>query len=281
LRSGRNKIVAMLTPDITNPFHSHIFRGAERVAQRAGYSVILIHMSDADTENDLDVVTPLTEGQCDGVLIASGRKQDDRFAPLRLAALPYVVTNRAIDGDVDSFIPDDRETGRMGARILIQAGYRRIGAIFGDMRLTNMNARLDGFKEELSRWKGDVQAEIAVDVRSTQDLVRSVDKLIAHKKHERLEALFVPHSVHAPLVYDECLRRGIAVPDELALLGYSGTSGLALSGIVVPAEQMGEDAMRSLISRLEGPTTKNHGRQSPQPYPPTINEGCTLHRRKT
>src|ERR671914_1302506 len=47
LRLGASRAVALLVPDITNPFFSRVLRGAQRAAQEAGYTVVLV-----DTAND-------------------------------------------------------------------------------------------------------------------------------------------------------------------------------------------------------------------------------------
>ena len=47
LRLGASRAVALLVPDITNPFFSRVLRGAQRAARSAGYTVALV-----DTAND-------------------------------------------------------------------------------------------------------------------------------------------------------------------------------------------------------------------------------------
>ena len=47
LRLGASRAVALLVPDMTNPFFSRVLRGAQRAAAKAGYIVILV-----DTQND-------------------------------------------------------------------------------------------------------------------------------------------------------------------------------------------------------------------------------------
>jgi len=277
LKTGHSRIVAMLTPDITNPFHSLIFRGAEHVAQQAGYNVILMHLSDVD-ESGADAVTPLTEGQCDGVLIAAGRADDDRFAPLRRAHLPHVVINRPIDGgrDTPCFAPDDRETGRLGARLLLQAGHARVAAILGDMRLANMQARLEGFREIVDAAGPRVETTVVADVRSREEVLAAFDRLIGLPADRRPTALFVPHSIHAQLVFEASLLREIHIPQQLSLLGYGGVAPPALSAIVVSAEQMGRDAMRYLLARIQAPGDAAAAQTDLGAYPLTFSPGCTL-----
>ena len=47
LRRGSSRAIALLVPDMTNPFFSLVLRGAQRAAAKAGYIVILV-----DTQND-------------------------------------------------------------------------------------------------------------------------------------------------------------------------------------------------------------------------------------
>ena len=47
LRLGSSRAVALLVPDVTNPFFARVLRGAQRAAQEAGYTVALV-----DTGND-------------------------------------------------------------------------------------------------------------------------------------------------------------------------------------------------------------------------------------
>src|ERR1700752_660587 len=42
LRLGSSSAVGLLVPDITNPFFARVLRGAQREAQRAGYTVVLV-----------------------------------------------------------------------------------------------------------------------------------------------------------------------------------------------------------------------------------------------
>jgi LacI family sugar-binding protein len=50
LPSGRTLMLALLVPDVTNPFFSELIRGAERQASAAGYTLVL-----ADTDESPEV----------------------------------------------------------------------------------------------------------------------------------------------------------------------------------------------------------------------------------
>ena len=68
LRLGSSRAVALLVPDITNPFFSRVLRGAQRAARSAGYTVALV-----DTANDRrweeQTFEALRAGPVDGYLL--------------------------------------------------------------------------------------------------------------------------------------------------------------------------------------------------------------------
>src|SRR5918993_5465291 len=68
LRLGTSRAVALLVPDVTNPFFSRVLRGAQRAAQAAGFTVALV-----DTANDrrweAQSFEALRAGPVDGYLL--------------------------------------------------------------------------------------------------------------------------------------------------------------------------------------------------------------------
>src|SRR3954467_8555369 len=68
LRTGAARSVALIVPDVTNPFFGHVMRGAQAAAWTAGYAVALV-----DTANDpaweLGSYEALRGGPVDGFLV--------------------------------------------------------------------------------------------------------------------------------------------------------------------------------------------------------------------
>ena len=81
LESGRTNTLALLVPDITNPYFSGVIKGAERAAAAAGLTLVL-----GDTQEN-----PATEEQLvrrlgpavDGFVLSASRLPDDDAAPGR------------------------------------------------------------------------------------------------------------------------------------------------------------------------------------------------------
>jgi LacI family transcriptional regulator len=95
LESGRTRRIALLVPDITNPYFSGVIKGAERAAAGAGLTLVLGDTAEnATTEAEL---IQRLDRAVDGFVISASRLTDDQ---LRAAAerTPIALVNRATAG---------------------------------------------------------------------------------------------------------------------------------------------------------------------------------------
>jgi len=95
LRTGRANTVALVVPDIANPFFPPLIRGAQACADSAGFSVFLgDSQEDATKENVLVAkLAPQTEGF---VLVSSRLSEEQIRAHARRR--PLVLVNRDVEG---------------------------------------------------------------------------------------------------------------------------------------------------------------------------------------
>src|SRR5437588_210945 len=92
LPSGRTTTIALLVPDITNPFFFDLIRGAERQASAAGYTVIL-----TDTEESPEVEAHNVERlrrAADGFVLASSRLTDRQLRDIAADNVVALVNRR-------------------------------------------------------------------------------------------------------------------------------------------------------------------------------------------
>ena len=116
LGSGRTRTIALLVPDITNPYFSGVIKGAERAAAAAGLTLVLGDTAENPTA-EAELVRRL-ERAVDGFVISASRLTDDE---LRGAAerSPIALVNRATPGlgcvvaDFDAGHPADRRPPRV------------------------------------------------------------------------------------------------------------------------------------------------------------------------
>ena len=95
LSTGRFANLAVVVPDIANPFFPPLIRAAQGRADRAGYAVFL---GDADEDPDReDVLLRQLGTQVEGFVLASSRMADD-LIQAHAERRPLVLINRDVPG---------------------------------------------------------------------------------------------------------------------------------------------------------------------------------------
>src|SRR6185503_6332912 len=134
LRLGTSGAVALLVPDITNPFFSRVLRGAQRAAASAGYTVALV-----DTANDrrweAQSFEALRAGPVDGYLLF------EVTAPEALGPEENVVMMETESPGRPS-VRFDGEAGAAAAfGHFVELGHRRIGHLAAAFRALTFEDR--------------------------------------------------------------------------------------------------------------------------------------------
>src|SRR5262245_37558359 len=92
----RTGTLALIVPDVANPFFTLIVRGAEDVARRAGYRVILCDTG-SDLSEEREVIEEMIAHRVEGIAIAP--VSDRSRAHLRRLAkfgVPFVLIDRSV-----------------------------------------------------------------------------------------------------------------------------------------------------------------------------------------
>src|ERR1700694_5137426 len=103
--------LAVVIPDITNPFFAALFRGVEDGASPRGYNVLLCN-TDGSPERQRSHLQSLHARRVDGVILASSFLKDPTVRWLRHQRIPYVLVNRYSDEAHDPFVGSGDLVGR-------------------------------------------------------------------------------------------------------------------------------------------------------------------------
>ncbi|MEX0957032.1 MAG: LacI family DNA-binding transcriptional regulator [Rhizobiaceae bacterium] len=252
LRMRQTHILAMLTPDITNPFHSWLFRAVEARANRSGYDVILCNTDD-DAERSLKVVTTLCEGHIDGLLLATARDDDPSIEMLQRRNIPYVLMNRRRkNGDDPWFGTDSGRVGRIGGEHLLSLGHKRIAYFDGDLTVEQIEGRKRGLLEVLDAADRSLDPELAATELSTRLEARNaMQTMLALRWEKRPTAVFVPRTTLVDGVLDAVHAAGLTIPDDISILGFSAVPDPVITSIRVPINEIAERAVEYLIKTLK------------------------------
>ena len=127
LSTGRTSNIALIVPDIANPFFPPLVRAVENGAEQAEFAVFL---GDSDERAEREgVLIDRLEPQVDGFILASSRLADERI--LELAEhTPTVLINRDVPG-VRRVLVDAATGAREAVELLAAMGHSDIAYLAG------------------------------------------------------------------------------------------------------------------------------------------------------
>lgn len=145
LRKQNSEVIALVIPDIENPFFTSLSRGVEDRAQAAGYSVVLCNTDD-DPDKEAKYLEIANSENMAGVILAPATDHSDLKSVLSRGR-PIVTVDRGTSYDIDGVMVDNRSAGRAAATALFDAGYLRVACITGPQGIDTADERSRGWLE--------------------------------------------------------------------------------------------------------------------------------------
>lgn len=255
LKLRQTMVLAVVIPDITNPFFAGLFRGIEDGATPRGYQVLLCN-TDGSPERQRSHLQSLIARRVDGVILASTFLKDPVVHWLRNHRTPYVLVNRFSDEDADPFVGSDDVTGAMLAtQHLIGLGHVRIGHLAGQPTISTGVLRRQGYEAALADAGLAADPELLVESGFVEEGgAHAVERLLDLKNPPT--AIFAVTDLTAIGAYDVARKRGLRIPEDVAIVGYNDIplAGLLIPGLTtvhVPIHEFGRVASGLLLEQID------------------------------
>jgi LacI family transcriptional regulator len=255
LKLRQTLVLAVVIPDITNPFFGSLFRGIEDGAAPRGYQVLLCN-TDGSPDRQRAHLHSLIARRVDGVILASSFLKDPAVRWLRHQRIPYVLVNRFSDEGLDPFVGSDDVTGaRLATQHLISSGHVRIGHLAGQSTVSTGVLRRRGFQMAMAESRLRAEPELQAEAGFVEDGgMRATERLMALQ--EPPTAVFAVTDMVAVGAYGVARRLGLRVPEDLAIVGYNDIplAGRLIPGLTtvhVPIHEFGSAAARLVLEQIE------------------------------
>ncbi|WP_203137860.1 LacI family DNA-binding transcriptional regulator [Microbacterium sp. JZ31] len=259
LRAGRSTTVGLVVLDARNPFFTDVARGADDAAAEHGLSV-LIGNSDERPERELRLLAHFEEQRAHGLLISPIGDDVTRLRELRERGIPVVLVDRAVPGSgFSSVAVDDIHGGELAAHHLLEQGRRRIAYVGGPAELRQVADRAEGARRAVARVAGASLEVLPVASLTVADGREAGGRLAALAASDRPDAVFAANDLIALGVLQALVQAGVAVPDDVALIGYddidfAAAAAVPLSSIRQPSRTMGATALALLVDEAADPS---------------------------
>lgn len=243
--------IAVLLPDITNPFFPALVKGVQLAADEQGYAVLLAHTG-GDPAKEESYFQVLRGQQVDGVLLVGLVSAPESLRGLVGRGLPVVTLDRPVDLPGSATVRVDHKAGgRLATAHLLELGHHRIAHIAGPKGLTVSQQRRDGYRRALSTHGVAFDEGLVSEGDFSEDGgYRAIEELLRNRG--RFTALFAANDLTAIGAMTALREHDLQVPDDVSVVGFddihlASYTSPKLTTIRQPIYDMGRAAAMLLI----------------------------------
>lgn len=256
LRQDKRFTIGFVVPDITNPFAISVLRGAESVAEKHGY-VLMVCNSDRDPDKERRSLDILRSYGTDGLLLFTTGHNDDVVRDLA-ARLPIVLIDQGVqEVALDLVGSDNIGAVRDAVAHLVGAGYDDI-AYFTDVigSLTSRVDRVTLFRTEFAPYPQVSARVYEADVRDDERLDAQLTAFLDDPRGNA-RCIFAGNGLMLLRLYGRLKRRGVRIPDEVSLMGFDDdewarSAEPPLTTISQQTRDIGAHATELLLAHIDG-----------------------------
>lgn len=256
LRSQRSGFVAMTIPSLNNANFAETVRGLSRGLHEASLEVLLGY-SNYDIEEEERLIEQLLRRRPEAIVVTGGRHTDKARRLLENSGIPVIETwdlpSEPI-GHVVGF--SNAATMDMVIDHLVSNGYEKIAFIGGDTDGDTRGAdRRRGFVSALEKRGMDASRLIGAGLPpiSMREGATAMGRLLDESTDTQAVVCVSDLSAYGALT--ECMRRGVRVPEDIAIAGFGA---FEISAVSVPtittidphSEEIGKRTAELVISLL-------------------------------
>ncbi|SER70972.1 transcriptional regulator, LacI family [Tranquillimonas rosea] len=256
LASRRTNIIGLLVPSLTNNVFNDVLSGAFDEVQGTPYSIQIGNYRYRPSEEEALIRTFLHQKPL-GLVIAGGNQTPAAAEMLRAADCRIVqIMDTEIDG-IDMVLGlSHTEAAEAAVRHLRERGYQRIGFLGARMDPRSQN-RLAGYHRAVADLDDPTDSRVFTtpEASSTELGGRLLSDLLAAMPDT--DAVFCNNDDLAAGALFECQRRGMRVPDRLAICGFNDLEMMAqtcppISSVRIFRHEMGRRSVRLMIEAVAG-----------------------------
>lgn len=270
LRRGRSGLLGLVLPDLDTPYFAELTRAFVEEGARRGVTVV-IDQTDGDLARERQLIDRLGPGSVfDGLIVEALALHGDDLADLG-PDRPLVFLGENVLAGHDHVMIDNRLAAREAVEHLIAGGRRRIAAIGAqadpgaghrgpgtDVAAGASTFRLDGYRDALEAAGGVVDETLVEQVPGFRraDGAAAMARLL--DSADPPDAVFCFSDPLALGALRTLLTRGVAVPDDVALVGFDDVEDgryatPSLTSISPDKRAIARRALDLALAKIEGP----------------------------
>ncbi len=263
LKGAPTKTIGVLLPDLGDPFAADLARGIEEVLLARGYYPFVVS-AEGVGRRAAAAITGFVDHRVSGAVLAT-RSSDltaAALAELVRKRFPVVAVGPEFDKEekVDRVCADYKQGAFEATRHLIESGHRRIAFLGSSLNDAEGQPRLAGYLDALAQYRIRRESGLIVAPArrsaclSHSDGYECMNRLL--NLNNPPDAVFARSDFAAAGALLAMRERGIAVPDDMAIVGFDNVPSAAylsppLTTVNQFAFEQGRTAAGMLLGRIE------------------------------
>ncbi len=275
LASTRTHIVGVIVPSFTNGVFDDYLAAIQDALNPAGVQVLVLNARYSESEEEKAIETLL--GYHPEAMIVTGVDQTERSRSLlKNSGLPVVQTMDVTDTPIDLNIGlDHAAAGAAAVRYLYDQGHTRI-AISPPAPIRAPRRRHAGYQRAMDALGLSTEGLVGASLRPSD--VAMGGELFAQILADvpEVSAVFTCNDDLALGTLFECQRRGLRVPEDVAIIGFNDldfciASVPTLTSVSTERQKMGIWAAEAILEIIRG--------AGKRPKPPRVDVGFSIKKR--
>ena len=258
LKTRESHNLALIVPDIQNPFYSSMANKIQNLLLREGYTATFFD-SGADFQREMTCLGVAESIGADGILFASVSSRRIILNELERIGVPVVMINSYDACPFDSVHGVRSESTYLTTRHLIELGHREIAFAGGTPGTAIAQSRKNGYLNAMQ--------EAGLPVRRDYLIEMGFDSESGRKCGTYFSALFqmptaicCANDLVALGMLQVLIERGFQVPQDISITGvdnieYGDLCSPPLTSVINDSGEFAKMAVKALMERLRGSYT--------------------------
>lgn len=268
----KTNMVGLIIPDISNPFFPMLARGVEDYLAERNYQMVLGNTAN-DPQREIQYYQSFQQHNFAGIITAVEPLENHKVT------LPLIQVDRADDQSPFYVRSDHHLGGRLVAEAVIQTKPQHVLVMKGPSEIYNVSQKNEAILAEFQK-QGISYQELAVNTFGLEEISALVKEVMVVVEAGHCDTIVATNDIHAIYIMKEAISRGLAIPEELQIIGYDGIDFAELLvpqllTIKQPVYEMGSLAAEMLLNQIED--KENKTRQVSLPV--VLSEGQTVRKR--
>lgn len=243
--------IALIVPNITNPFFPEVARAIEDVLSSKDYTLILCN-SDDNADKEKKYFEVMKQKYVDGVIVVTSTLTPQYIEE---KGIPIVAVDRFIDPNIPCISVNNIEGAKRAVQYLRATGCKKIAHIRGPKHITSAEDRYVGYLSEVEdeSW---FQSDYVKCGNFNIEQTTAVTKKMLEENPE-IDGIFAGNDLMAVGVIKAAVQLGKRIPEDVSIIGFDGINLCKMTNpeittIAQPIYDIGSVAAQTLLDLIEG-----------------------------